>query len=181
MKKTLLAVLMTTAGFTGMVEAASTGTINFNGELTATTCDADVDAQGPDATIVLPTLGTNQLKNAGETAGRTNFVINLTNCSGSLKNAAAYFEKNSGIDDNGRLKNVGGTAGNVVLSLRDDSNTDDSANQIFAGNSIQLSDTHYQDTTSGSAQLPYSVEYYAEGATTAGTVVGSVVYSIMYK
>ncbi|MDA5483418.1 type 1 fimbrial protein, partial [Yersinia intermedia] len=39
----------------------------------------------------------------------------------------------------------------------------------------------YIDATTGSASLPYAVQYYANGATTAGTVVSNVVYSIQYK
>ncbi len=78
MASTALMALFTVVAFNA--QAASTGTITFNGELTATTCDADVDGQGPDATIVLPTVGTNQLTAESQTAGRTGFNIGLSNC-----------------------------------------------------------------------------------------------------
>lgn len=42
MKKTMImAIVAATVGYAGMVQATSTGTITFNGELTATTCDAN--------------------------------------------------------------------------------------------------------------------------------------------
>lgn len=160
-------------------QAASTGTITFNGELTATTCDADVDGQGPDATIVLPTVGTNQLTAEGQTAGRTGFNIGLSNCAGTLQTASAFFEAGSTVDlTTGHLKNVNGDATNVSLQLRDEAGSEA---VIQAGNSNQTANTTYYDISSGSADLPYAVEYYANGATTAGTVVSSVVYSIQYK
>ncbi|MBC3215681.1 hypothetical protein [Serratia fonticola] len=49
---------------------------------------------------------------------------------------------------------------------------------IQAGNQNQVTNTAYVDISSGSANLPYAVRYYAEGATTPGTVVRNVVYSI---
>lgn len=178
MKKLMIVGALAAIGFVSATQAASTGTITFNGKLTATTCDANVDNQGSDATITLPTIGTNQLTAAGNTAGRTGFNIALTNCAGSLSNAAAFFEAGSTVDlSTGRLKNVGGDATNVSLQLREATGTE---SVIKAGSTTQLSSSFY-DISSGSANLPYSVEYYADGATTAGAVNSSVVYSIQYN
>jgi major type 1 subunit fimbrin (pilin) len=160
-------------------QAASTGTITFNGELTATTCDANVDGQGPDATVVLPTIGTNQLTAQGQTAGRTGFNIALSNCAGTLQTASAFFEAGSSVDlPTGHLKNMTGDATNVSLQLREEGSNEA---VIQAGNSNQTANATYYDISSGSADLPYAVEYFANGATTAGTVVSDVVYSIQYK
>lgn len=180
MKKTMImAIVAATVGYAGMVQATSTGTITFNGELTATTCDANVDGQGPDATIILPTVGINQLTTAAQTAGRTGFNISLTNCAGTLQTASAFFEAGTSVDlTTGHLKNVSGDATNVSLQLREELGSEA---VIEAGNSNQTTNATYVDTSSGSADLPYSVEYYADGATTAGTVVSNVVYSIQYK
>ncbi len=87
---TLFAVLGATVS---SANAASTGTITFNGELTATTCDAVVDNQAADATVVLPTVGINQLVNPGETAGIQAFNIALTNCQGTLQSASAFLRQ----------------------------------------------------------------------------------------
>ncbi|HCR1139897.1 TPA: type 1 fimbrial protein [Klebsiella aerogenes] len=178
-KAMIIAAIAAAVGFTGMAQAASTGTITFNGELTANTCDANVDGQGPDATIILPTVGTNQLTTAAQTAGRTGFNINLSSCAGTLQTASAFFEAGSSVDlTTGHLKNVGGTATNVSLQLREESGSEA---VIEAGNSNQTTNATYVDVSSGSADLPYSVEYFADGTTTAGTVISNVVYSIQYK
>ncbi|EJK9928803.1 type 1 fimbrial protein [Cronobacter sakazakii] len=185
MKKLALGLSLAAAmGFAVTAQAASTGTITFEGELTATSCDVNVDGQGSDAIITLPTMGINQLDAAGKTAGRTNFVMDLTNCAGTLKTVAAYFEAGASVDPvTGRLKNATGAdnATKVSLQLRDGSST--SYDVIKAGDASQSTKTTFvtYDATEGTATLPYAVEYYAEDATTAGKVNSSVVYSLMYK
>lgn len=179
MKKLMVIAVMAAAGFTASSQAASTGTITFNGEVTATTCDANVDGQGADATINLSTVGANQLAVRGDTAMRTGFIIGLSNCQGTLQTASAFFQAGSTVDPlTGRLKNTGGDAQNVSLQLRE--NTADE-NVIVAGDASQSTGATFYDVSSGSADLPYTVEYYAEDPATAGTVTSSVVYSIQYK
>ena len=181
MKKIVLFTAMAAAlGATTVAKAASTGTITFNGELTANTCDVKVDGQNADATVVLPTIGVNQLDAATKTAGETGFVLSLTNCSGTLTTASAFIQAGSSVDSvTGRLKNMSGTATNVSLQLLDASSP--SRAVIQAGNQNQVTGTTYKDVSSGSANLPYAVRYYADGATTAGTVVSNVVYSLQYQ
>lgn len=179
-KLTLIASLIAVCGSIGLAQAASTGTITFNGQLTANTCDVIVDGQAADATVTLPTIGTNQLSAATQTAGRTGFNMALKNCAGTLKTAAAFFEAGASVDQvTGRLKNMTGTATNVALQLRDGTSAAQAV--IQAGNQNQLISTQFVNVESGTANLPYAVEYYANGATTAGTVVSNVVYSIQYK
>lgn len=176
-KLTIIASLVAAFGSLGMAQAASTGTITFNGELTANTCDVIVDGQTADATVVLPTVGINQLNTATKTAGETNFVMALSNCSGTLQTASAFFEAGASVDPvTGRLQNLTGTASNVSLQL-----LDSSSEVIQAGNANQVMNTTYKDVSGGSATLSYAVRYYAEAATTAGTVVSNVVYSIQYQ
>lgn len=181
MKKLIIATSIV-AALTSIasVQAASSGTITFNGLLTASTCDVSVAGQGADAEVVLPTIGTNQLTSATQTAGRTGFNMALSNCSGTLQTASAFFEAGNSVDvTTGRLKNMSGTATNVELQLRDGSSSSQAV--IQAGNTNQVDNTTYVDVSTGSATLPYAVEYYATDATTAGTVVSNVVYSIQYK
>lgn len=164
--------------------AASTGTINFNGELTDTTCEVDINGQGSDATIVLPTVGVNQLTASGETTGRTSFNMNLSNCvvgtQGGHAKVSAFFQPGNTVDlSTGRLKNVGGNATNVDLRLLDASN---SYTPINVGNTDQVNNMAYVDINAdGTAFLPYAVEYYANAQTTPGTVNSSVVYNLQYK
>ncbi|UAN50829.1 type 1 fimbrial protein [Serratia sp. JSRIV002] len=180
-KLAIVASLVAAFGSVGMVQAASTGTITFNGELTATTCDVVVDGQAADATVTLPTVGTNQLNAATKRAGDTGFVMALNNCAGTLQTAAAYFEAGSSVDlTTGRLKNLNGTgATNVSLELLDANNSSPSV--INVGNQIQKTTAGYKDVSGGSANLSYIVRYYAEAPTTAGLVDSNVVYSIQYQ
>ncbi|BDO04517.1 fimbrial protein [Klebsiella quasipneumoniae subsp. quasipneumoniae] len=166
------------------VNAATTGTITFNGELTDSTCDVDINGQGADATVKLPTVSVNDLAVSGDTTGRTAFNLNLSNCvvgtQGGHSKVAAYFQPGTTVDlSTGRLRNVSGTATNVDLELLDATG---SYATIKAGNTDQVSNTSYVDIQAdGSAVLPYAVQYYANAQTTPGTVVSSVVYNLQYK
>ncbi|HBM3280037.1 TPA: type 1 fimbrial protein [Klebsiella oxytoca] len=177
----LFAILSAT---TLSAQAASTGTITFNGELTDTTCEVDINGQGSDATIVLPTVGVNQLTAAGDTTGRTSFNMNVSDCvigtQGGHSKVSAFFQPGNTVDlSTGRLKNVGGSATNVDLRLLDASN---SFAPINVGNTDQVNGMAYVDIQAdGTAFLPYAVEYYANAQTTPGTVTSSVVYNLQYK
>ncbi|HBV6394865.1 TPA: fimbrial protein, partial [Klebsiella aerogenes] len=75
--------------------------------------------------------------------------------------------------------NVGGDATMVDLQLLDASGN---YKAINVGNTDQVNDMTYVDIKEdGTALLPYAVEYYANGQTTAGTVTSSVVYNLQYK
>ncbi|MBI6529260.1 type 1 fimbrial protein [Proteus vulgaris] len=166
------------------IAADNTGTITFNGELTDTTCKVDIEGQGPDATITLPTVSTNVLQNAGEVTGRTSFNMNLSDCKIGVaghSTVSAFFETGATVDQStGRLKNmdVAATgAKQVQLQLLDGANF----NAIKVGNTSQVNDTTYYTITNDKATLPYAVEYYATGKTDAGKVTSSVVYTLQYK
>jgi len=165
-------------------QAASTGTITFEGELTDTTCEVDINGQGSDATVVLPTVGVNELTASGDTTGRTTFNMNISACvvgtEGGHSKVATFFQPGNTVDlSTGRLKNIGGSATNVDLLLLDASN---SYAPINVGNTDQVSSMAYVDIKpDGTAFLPYAVEYYANAQTTPGTVTSSVVYNLQYK
>ncbi|MHA7848221.1 fimbrial protein [Serratia sp. D1N4] len=179
MNKIMLSALAGAMLSSGLAQAAAGGTINFEGQLTNNTCEVVVDGQVSNPKVTLPVISTGQLGSATQTAGMTGFNLALANCSGSLKTASAFFEAGASVDAlTGRLKNTG-TAQNVSLQLRD--GTSASQAVIKAGNAAQANSNSFVNVESGSASLPYFVEYYAEDATIAGTVVGSVVYSIQYK
>ncbi|MBP6346673.1 fimbrial protein [Neisseriaceae bacterium CLB008] len=180
MKKLIMvSSLLAALGLVGQAQA-SDGNITFNGELTASTCDVVVDGQASDATIVLPTVSVSALDAAAKTAGQTTFSMALSNCTGTLQTASAFFESGASVEAaTGRLQNMTGTAGNVSLQLIDSSSASNAV--IKAGDQSQINNTTYVDISGGSANLPYAVRYYAEAPTTAGTVVSNVVYSIQYK
>ncbi|HFW6380829.1 fimbrial protein [Klebsiella aerogenes] len=181
----LTAIAIIGLGSALSAQATSTGTITFNGELTDSTCDVSVNGQGSDANITLPTVSINELTTAGKTTGRTAFNLQLTDCvpgtSGGQSKVSAFFQTGATVDQStGRLKNTDTAGATMVdLQLLDASNSDAVIN---VGSTDQVSDMTYTDINAdGTATLPYAVEYYANGQTTAGKVASSVVYNLQYK
>ncbi|RSB99301.1 fimbrial protein [Bordetella bronchiseptica] len=73
---------------------ANDGTIVITGTITDTTCIVE-DPAGPSPTkvVTLPKIAKTALKNVGDQAGRTPFIIKLKDCPSSLGNGVkAYFE-----------------------------------------------------------------------------------------
>lgn len=183
-------LLLSTAVVSCLVAAgaqASDGQINFQGKLTDSTCQIAIDGSASPATVVLPTLTTQSLAVAGATGGRTQFNIELSGCTGlvSTSTAAAYFEGGSTVDTttNNLVNTTTSGAGNVQLQLVDLQS--DSAIQI--GRSSQSSTNtpvaipNTAGASTGTTILPYAVQYYALGATSAGVVTSNVSFSINYQ
>ncbi|WP_355659711.1 fimbrial protein [Halomonas salifodinae] len=155
------------------------GTITFNGLVTDQTCEIATPA-GRDFTVTLPTVSAATLAEAGATAGRTPFSINLSDCSeGSV---ATYFEPGPTVDfDTGRLDNqaVDG-AENVQIQLLGSNNQVIPVLAVGAGMSQENSQWVAVEE-GGSADLNYYAEYYAVAAAGAGEVNSSVQYTIIYQ
>src|SRR5450830_368335 len=90
-RKTLFIAALVSAATAQFANAASDGSINFNGELVAQTCTIAVDGVVTPAiaTVTLPTASTGNLVTPGEVAGQTGFNIQLSECVGTAKTAAA--------------------------------------------------------------------------------------------
>ncbi|MDM0020135.1 fimbrial protein [Variovorax saccharolyticus] len=179
MKKILLSTLVAGASVFA-VSAHASGTINFDGELVAQTCDTNVNGVPTPsiATVSLPHVSVAALTAAGQVAGQTRFTIGLNNCVGTLTTAAAYFENGATVHTSGRLINTAAAgAGNVQLQLVDSG----SNAAIVAGDSSQRTNNTHGTIVGGALSLPYGVQYYATGATTPGNVVSSVTYTIDYQ
>ncbi|EFA9626254.1 type 1 fimbrial protein [Escherichia coli] len=178
-------VLMASLGMVTLnANAASTGTITFNGEVTSNTCDVVVDNQSNDAIITLPTVSTSDLSTQGKTAGRTGFVMALNNCvvqtPGQKDTVSAFFQSGQSVNlSTGRLNNTDQSgASNVSLQLLD---VTGNYQPIKVGNTSQVTGTAGVKIANNQATLPYAVEYYAEGQSTAGLVKSTVVYNLQYK
>ncbi|EMD6593446.1 type 1 fimbrial protein [Escherichia coli] len=187
MKVSIIAtVLMASLGMVTLnANAASTGTITFEGVVTANTCDVNIENQGENATIKLPTVSTSVLGKQGDTAGRTAFTMALSNCTvqtaGQQDTVSAFFQAGQSVNlSTGRLNNMSNAgATNVSLQLLD---VTGGYKAIKVGNASQATETQgIQVTNGGQAMLPYAVEYYAEGQSTAGAVTSTVVYNLQYK
>lgn len=159
------------------------GVITFNGTVNAETCTISAAGGTNNGTVTLPQVAASALAKAADTAGTTQFSISLTNCSGTAKQAAAWFESGSNVNPaTGRLINTG-TASNVDVALYNIG----SATPIAVGQGSGLfgsSGAGFNITGtagSGAATLNYQAKYYATAAATAGSVVASVNYTIQYQ
>ncbi|MFK3663530.1 fimbrial protein [Scandinavium sp. NPDC088450] len=172
MKK--LAMMALLFGVNAVALAAENGTVSFSGEVTGSTCNVNVAAQGPDATIVLAAVSADDL-NTQKTMGYTPFSIVMSNCIGTYDTARVFFEEGPNVSSQGYLINNGGTASGVVLVL-----TDSDKNVITPGSDTQK----YSDITSGTATTNYYVAYGTNstvGTAMGGTVSSSVTYHLDYK
>lgn len=175
-KMRLLAAFV--AASASLSATASDGTINFTGEIVDTTCTINVNGVTSPAaqTVVLPTVSARALSTAGETAGQTNFTIELSDCSSSTQSVTAFFEAGSTVDPtSGFLRNTG-TADAVQLRLLNAAGM-----HIRPGDENQRDAANLLPLNNGAVSLPYAVEYIASGATTPGTVTSLVTYSIHYQ
>ncbi|SMF53009.1 fimbrial protein [Pseudogulbenkiania subflava] len=179
MKKTLLSAMIA-AGVIAISQnaMAADGTITFNGNITAQTCTINGNGSGSkDFTITLPTVSSSTLASAGQTAGRTPFNIALTNCTPNTGNVHAFFEAGPTTDaTTGRLILNAGGATNVQLGLLNSDFT-----EIKAGFADASQNSKSVAITSGSATLPYYVQYVATGTASAGAANSSVLYTIAYQ
>ncbi|MCQ4286097.1 type 1 fimbrial protein [Pseudomonas stutzeri] len=154
---------------------AADGEVRISGTITANTCDITTGTGGVH-TVTLPTVMARTLSEAGKTAGRTPFTVELVNCSPDSGDVALYFEPGANTDmANGRLNNTGAATG-VQVGLLNGSMVPIELNQSSA--SLQNSQT--VSIASGSATLSYFAEYYATGAAGAGSVSTSTFFSIVY-
>ena len=157
---------------------AADGTITFNGNITAQTCQVSGSGGASNFTVTLPTVSTTALSADGQTAGATPFNIALKNCSPDSGNALTYFEPGATVDTTtGRLRNSTGTAQKVQVGLL---NSDFSVIKLGAAQASQNSQS--VAISSGSATLNYFAQYVATGgAGGAGRVNTTTLYSIVYQ
>lgn len=184
MNRKVIALALMSVATVGSVQAASDGVINFAGELVAQTCTVTIDGGTSPQTKNLPKVSTSILKAAGETAGATSFLIGLTGCDTTPGSVTTFYEAGATVDaTTGRMRNTtaagAGGATNVELQLLDGG---PAANPIFIGSDEQLvTNTRYTIDAAGTVTMPYAVEYFATGATTAGPVTSQVTFSIDYQ
>ncbi|HIE9359426.1 TPA: fimbrial protein [Klebsiella quasipneumoniae subsp. similipneumoniae] len=180
MNKMIIAAAISLA-FSTSVFAADTGTITFTGAVTDTTCNVDIGGAGEVGNVSLPTVSAASLGTKTSVSGKTQFNITLSECAGASNSAKAFFEAGATVDSaTGRLINTDTTGAKFVSLQLLDGSTD---SVINVGDYSQISNnTGYVDVSTGTATLPYFVQYYAEDAgVSAGAVESQVTYSISYK
>lgn len=181
MKKLTLVVAVMT-GFASYNAAAADGDITINGLVIDETCTIDVEGQGADATLTLPTVPTSALPAAGETAGDTPFTITLSNCTNAnnpgLTTVRPYFEQTNVDQTTGYLKNIAADA-------TADNNVQVQIAKLEDGSEIDLTDNanNYEgkDLTA-EAEFDYLARYVAVNGAALPTTVSTVLqYSVQYQ
>lgn len=174
MKKLTLSALVLTALFGA--NAHANNTITFLGEVSDQTCEVAINGATANPTVLLPTVSTADLATAGSVAGEIPFTLSVSGCTINATQALpikTVFVGNS-VTAAGNLGNTG-TATNVSLQILD----------AVGGNAVDLTGVATVDGLNvaagdSTASHDFAVQYYAEGAATAGTVVSSVQYAISY-
>lgn len=173
-----LIVLMSTAS----QSFAKTGTVIFNGEVTAETCTANVNGTGGAAnTVTLPTVALGSLATANSTAGDTQFgikIVNAANKTCDVKNTVSgiYFEPSSlQVNSAGRLNNSDATgATGVQIRLLNNAKQPIDLTKNYGAQEAS--------TVNNDDVFNYYAQYYATGITaTAGKLVSEVDFTIIYK
>lgn len=178
-RKTLLSTaLVATFGFlalaTAPAQAASTGTINFSGQVLADSCSIEVNGGN---TVVLPLVTTTDFgSTVGSTAGTTSpFTIALTGCDTGATTAQMNFSGTQVDTTSGNLLNSAASGSNVEVQLLDTSNN--VINTSTQANAPSISIDH--TTGNGSTQL--KARYISTNtSTTAGLVQSSVGFTLTY-
>lgn len=162
----LLFVLMMGTAF----GAADTGTIQFSGTLTTSSCNVDNLEQ-----VQLPRIPTSRLQTATSTAGRTQFTITLSNCVIDAGGAVKIgFRNGTNIDQTtGNLKEAADIT-HVQIRLLNSAQAE--INLVNNTNSLPLI------PTGANASFTLYAEYYAPGAgvVTPGSVVASLPFDLIY-
>ncbi|MBD7953475.1 type 1 fimbrial protein [Stenotrophomonas sp. Sa5BUN4] len=160
--------------------SAQSGTITFNGQITATTCDITWPGSGgtaKDPIVTLPTMPTTALASAGSTAGKQTVSLLIGGSAAQCTSGNAAIELNPNRDanqSNGYLNNAAtvDAATEVQIALRDATDAPIDISTPWRSAEIDLATTK---------QIDFAAEYRATGAATAGNVNASVGYTIDYK
>lgn len=181
MKRQIIAVslLMVASSVQFANAAASDGTINFTGAITAQTCTINVNNNSSSPSVILPTVSTAGMNAVGLTKGSTALNFALTACAGTASNASVFFQGGPGVTVNGTVANtapIAVAATGIALQINDSNNfpvTIGSSNQLTSG---------LTPIANGNASMAYTVQYVTTNPTpTAGMFAGAVMYSINYQ
>ncbi|HDS1202804.1 TPA: type 1 fimbrial protein [Shewanella algae] len=160
--------------------AAGPNVITFQGEVTDQTCEVEINGNGANPIVLLPTVSASDLSGAGSTAGETTFTLSLTNCTAPSTDLATKtrFVGNSLDGDNLKNATGAGYATNVALQLLD----------APAGTAMALSSGAVEVAGANilagetSAEVDHAVQYISvAGGATVGAVTGSVQYEVIYQ
>lgn len=153
---------------------ASAGTVQFTGEIVASTCDTSSGSDN--LTINLTPIDAGALSAEGQTAGHHVLPIKLTCTSASGRKVAVKFTSANFADPvTGHLKpDTSSTATNVQLAVY---NTEGEVQQFNAAPTA----SSWKDTTNGDIALDHTVAYYATGPAGEGTIRANATFDVVYQ
>lgn len=159
--------------------ATDKGTIKFDGEVIASTCDVSVDATGPTGTVTLDKVSTETIAGVGTTAKPKPFTISVSGCAPSATGIGVNFGVATGAPDtNGNLANEEATPTKVSLQLVDVAKS----NTAIDLNADQSGGSKFDIDASGKGSLEYVVQYYSNDAAPAvGKVTANATYELSYQ
>ncbi|UAN54653.1 type 1 fimbrial protein (plasmid) [Serratia sp. JSRIV002] len=159
--------------------AASTNTVQFQGEVTTQTCSVNVNGSESNPVVLLPTVAESKLATKGSTTGDTTFTVNVTGCNFSSSDTTikTVLTANNPTE-NGNLGNAG-DATKVSIQLLD---SDATTPLSFAnGSSVTTSDMKLVAGASSTSQNLIARYYAEDNNVTAGAVIATAQYAITYK
>ncbi|MBF4180645.1 fimbrial protein [Lelliottia nimipressuralis] len=176
MKKTLLAVALSSVAVIGMMNVAnaSDGTIHFTGNITDQTCT--VDSASKDLTVALGNVAASSFTAAGDKSSPTKFELKLTDCPESVASVAVKYDGVADSINSSLLKLDDATdmATNVGIEISDVNGT--------AVPVATASMDYPVDATSGSANLDFSARYVSTAAAvTTGPANSTSQFTLNYK
>lgn len=171
--RTLAPLLAITASLAAnAVQAATTGTLRFEGQVNAGTCN--LAAGDLNRTITLPTIKVSDF-DAGPSAGSYDFELSA-DCESDIRNVIFLFTGTPSAGNPALFSNTGTSAGTALwLSHRASVAYEVPANGTVAQRSRTVA------TSNNKAVLPLTAAYYKTGeAITQGTLASAVTVSITY-
>ncbi|MGG8472668.1 fimbrial protein [Rahnella sp. PAMC25617] len=120
-RNSFILLLGTVLCFSQTVVHAADGTINFTGQIVATTCDVNGGSTAS-INVDLGTVAATSFTAAGDTSSPTAFTISLTNCPTTFTAAAVKFDGTADAVDNQLLEVTGGATG-VGIEIADNQGT----------------------------------------------------------
>lgn len=180
MNKTALAASAILALFASASANAQSGTITFNGEVTAVTCDVSINGTaGNDGTVTLDKVTAGSLPQ-GATGGKKAVIVHVGGSDAQCTSGSVALElnpsRNARVTPGGNLLNLEATtpAANVAIALRDAADRSINVSTPWTSPRVNLS--------AGGADIPFAGEYIAEaGDAGAGQVNANVQYTLDYN
>lgn len=183
-KRVLASVFLLANGVAAISACAADGTITLTGEITGTTCSIGggtgaAPSTHPDFSVPLSKVQASALKAPGQTAGAKPFFIHVGACPQDTVVAVLYESSSPAINPaTGNLRNLAPAkpkpADHVEVQIVDGA-TNQPMDLRLGANS-----TSAKIPASGEATLPFTAQYFATGAATAGPVSTQVLYSATF-